>query len=63
MKERIKEWEASGRMVGSEWNGWRGQKVQTSSYKINKSQDGMYSLVTRVSINNTLSNIWKLLRE
>ena len=34
-----------------------GQKVKTSSYRINKSQDGMYSLVPRVSIDNTLSNI------
>ena len=50
-------------MVGSERNGGRGQKVKTSSYKISKSQDGLYSLVTRVSINNTLSNIWNLLRE
>ena len=38
-----------------------GQKVQMSSYKLNKSWGIMYSTATVV--NNTVSHIWKLLRE
>ena len=38
--------------VKSEQNGWRGQKIQTSSYKINRSWDIMCRIVTMV--NNTV---------
>ena len=37
-----------------------GQKVQTSSYRINKSWNVMCSVVTVV--NNTVLYVWKLLR-
>ena len=37
------------------------QKVQTSSYKVNKSWDVIYSMVTIV--NNTVLYIWRLLRD
>lgn len=41
--------------------GEQSQKVDTSSYKVNKSQDVMYSVVNIV--NNTVLHIRKLLRE
>ena len=40
---------------------YSGQKVQTASYKINKSEGVMHSIVAIVS--NTLLYIWKLFRE
>ena len=42
------------------WNGWRGLKVQTSSYKISTG-NVMYSMIT--TVNNTLLYIQKLLRK
>ena len=46
--------------VKSEQNGWRGRKIQTSSYKINRSWGVMCSIVAVV--NNTVLYTWKLLR-
>ena len=37
--------------------------VQASSYKINRSWNVMYNMVTIVIIHNTLLYIWKLLRK
>ena len=45
----------------SSWGGKKGLEVQTSSYKINKSWDVMYVMVTVV--NNTGLYIRKSLRE
>ena len=39
----------------------RGSKIQISSYKMSKSMDVMYSMVSKV--NNTVLNICKFLRE
>ena len=41
---------------GYGWNRWRSQKLKMSCYKINKSWDVRYSMVTIV--NNTVLHIW-----
>ena len=46
---------------GSGQSVWKDQKIQTSSYKINKSFRWMYSMVTVVD--DTVLYYWKLLRE
>ena len=40
--------------------GWRGQKIQASSYKTNKNNE-KYSMA--VTINNSVSRSWKVLRK
>ena len=44
---------------GDKKNGWDGQKIKTSSYKINKFWGCMYSM----GAIKTMSYIWKLLTE
>lgn len=57
--------EKSGGCQGQEVKGWvkqvKSEKVYTSSYTLNKSWWYKYSMVTMA--NNTVLNIWKLLRE